>query len=127
MNAVQVCSLAEVIVTTGDVPSSHFSNKKSSNHQNTTIMTREEYLIKMQEYREQLQEECKKNREALDNLAINHKENIRMENEAYERMVREQRDAHTEIQYQVERKMHELKVQWAKEHPIEEVKVVNND
>lgn len=90
-------------------------------------MTREEYLNQMQSYREQLQSECKMNREALDKLADNHKENVRKENAEYERWVREQRDAHTEKQHEVERKMHELKVQWAKEHPIEEVKVVNND
>lgn len=88
-------------------------------------MTREEYLNQMQSYREELQEACKMNREALDKLAVNHKENVRKENDEYERMVREQRDAHTENQHTIERKMHELKVQWAKEHPIEEVKVVN--
>lgn len=88
-------------------------------------MTREWYLQKMQSYREQLQEECKMNREALDKLTTNHKENIRKENDEYDRMVREQRDAHTEKQYKVERLMHELKVQWAKEHPVEEVKVVD--
>lgn len=88
-------------------------------------MTREEYLNQMQSYREELQNECKLNREALEKLAVNHKENVRKENDEYERMVREQRDAHTEKQHIIERKMHELKVQWAKEHPIEEVKVVN--
>lgn len=87
-------------------------------------MTREEYLNQMQSYREELQNECKMNREALDKLADNHKENVRRENAEYERWVREQRDAHTENQHAVERKMHELKVQWAKEHPIEEVKLV---
>lgn len=90
-------------------------------------MTREEYLNQMQSYREELQNECKMNREALDKLADNHKENVRREQAEYERWVREQRDAHTENQHTIERKMHELKVQWAKEHPIEEVKVVNND
>jgi hypothetical protein len=38
-----------------------------------------------------------------------------------------QRDLHTHFQHEVERMMHELKVQWAKEHPIDEGKVVNND
>lgn len=90
-------------------------------------MTREEYLNQMQSYREELQNECKLNREALDKLAVNHKENVRKENDEYERMVREQRDAHTDKQHEVERKMHNLKVQWAKEHPVDEVKVVNND
>lgn len=88
-------------------------------------MTREEYLNQMQSYREELQNECKLNREALDKLEVNHKENVRKENDEYERMVREQRDAHTEKQHYIERKMHELKVQWAKEHPVEEVKIVD--
>ena len=88
------------------------------------MLTREWYLNKMQAYREELQNECKLNREALDKLAVNHKENVRKENDEYERMVREQRDAHTENQHTIERKMHELKVQWAIEHPIEEVKLV---
>ena len=91
------------------------------------MITREEYLNQMQSYREELQNECKLNREALDKLADNHKENVRREQAEYERWVREQRDAHTKKQHSVERKMHELKVQWAKEHPIDEVKVVNND
>ena len=88
-------------------------------------MTREEYLIKMQEYREQLQEECKKNREALDKLATDHETRLRAEQDLYRKLVNEVRDAHTKKQHVVERKMHELKVQWVKEHPIEEVKVVN--
>lgn len=87
-------------------------------------MTRQEYLEQMQAFREDLQNECKLNREALDKLEINHKENVRKENDEYERMVREQRDAHTEKQHAVERKMHELKVQWAIEHPLLETKVV---
>lgn len=90
-------------------------------------MTREEYLNQMQSYREELQNECKLNREALDKLAQEHKLRQREEQERYEFAVKQQRDAHTENQHAVERKMHELKVQLAKEHPVEEVKVVNND
>lgn len=90
-------------------------------------MTREEYLNQMQSYREELQNECKLNREALDKLAQEHKLRQREIQERHEKAVKWQRDEHTERQHEVERKMHELKVQWAKEHPIEEVKVVNND
>jgi hypothetical protein len=90
-------------------------------------MTREEYLNQMQEYREQLQWACKNNRVQLDTLAQEHKQKVRLEQDEYDRKVKEMRDAHTENQHTIERKMHELKVQWAKEHPIEEVKVVNND
>lgn len=87
-------------------------------------MTREEYLNQMQSYREELQNECKKNREALDTLAQNHKQVLREEQDRYEYAVKMQRDLHTHCQHEVERKMHELKVQWAKEHPVEEVRVV---
>ena len=91
------------------------------------MITREEYLNQMQSHREELQEACKKNREALDALVQNHKQVLREEQDRYEYAVKMQRDLHTHFQHEVERKMHELKVQWAKEHPIEEVKVVNND
>lgn len=90
-------------------------------------MTREEYLNQMQEYREQLQWACKNNRVQLDTIAQQHKQKVRIEQDEYDRKVKESRDAHTENQHNIERKMHELKVQWAKEHPVEEVKVVNND
>lgn len=90
-------------------------------------MTREEYLNQMQSYREELQDACKKNREALDRLATEHNARLRAEQDCYKKLVNEVRDAHTENQHIIERKMHELKVQWAKEHPVEEVKVVNND
>lgn len=91
------------------------------------MITREEYLNQMQSYREELQNECKKNREQLDKLAQEHKLRQREEQERYEKAVKWQRDEHTDRQYEVERKMHELKVLWEKEHPIKEVKVVNND
>lgn len=77
------------------------------------MITREEYLNQMQSYREELQNECKLNREALDKLAQEHKLRQRVELERYEFAVKQQRDAHTENQHRVERKMHELKVQWA--------------
>ena len=87
-------------------------------------MTREEYLIKQQELREELQQECKNNRVILDRLSKEHVERQRAEADLYSRLVNDQRDAHTEKQHEVEHRMHELKVQWAKEHPVEEVKVV---
>ena len=59
-----------------------------------------------------------------DNLAQEHKQKVRIEQDDYDRKVKEVRDAHTENQHRIEKKMHELKVQWAKEHPAEEVKVV---
>lgn len=90
------------------------------------MITREEYLNQMQSYREELQQACKNNREALDTLAQNHKQVLREEQDRYEYAVKMQRDLHTHFQHETERKMHELKVQWAKEHPVDEVKVVND-
>jgi phage-related protein len=90
-------------------------------------MTREEYLNQMQEYREELQANAKKVREALDKTEDIYKEQQKKLCEDYKRNLREIRDWKTENQHEVERKMHELKVQWAKEHPVDEVKVVNND
>ena len=90
-------------------------------------MTREEYLNQMQSYREELQDNAKRRREALDNLQDLYKQDLTILNEEKKAKERQIRDEHTENQYNIERKMHELKVQWAKEHPIEEVKVVNND
>ena len=58
-------------------------------------MNREEYLQKMQAFRETLQSECKSNREILDRLAKEHKERARAEADLYDKQVREQRDAHT--------------------------------
>ncbi len=87
-------------------------------------MKREEYLEQMQSYREELQAECKKKRETLDKLANEHMERVRVEADFYKKLVNEVRDAHTEKQHEVERKMHELKVQWAVERPIQEVTIV---
>lgn len=88
-------------------------------------MTREEYLNQIQSYREELQDNAKRRREALDNLSDQYKQDLTILNEEKKAKERQIRDEHTENQYTIERKMHELKVQWAKEHPIEEVKVVN--
>ena len=90
-------------------------------------MTREEYLNQMQSYREELQENAKRNREAFDQLEDEYRQKRQALFEEHEAKKRELKVKKTETQHNIERKMHELKVQWAKEHPIEEVKVVNND
>lgn len=87
-------------------------------------MNREQYLTKMQELREEQQTNAKKNREILDGLSKEHIEKQRIENDNYRVLVNNQRDKHTAMQHDVERRMNDLKLQWAKEHPIEEVKVV---
>ena len=98
---------------------------KSNNFQTFTIMiTREEYLSKMQEYRELLQSNAKRNREAFDALDDEYRQKKQKLFEEHEAKKRELRNKRTEAQHEIEHKMHELKVQWAKEHPIEEVKVV---
>lgn len=87
-------------------------------------MTREEYLNQMQSYREELQENAKRNREAFDKVEDEYRQKRQALFEEHEAKKRELKVKKTETQHEVERKMHELKVQWAKEHPIEEVKLV---
>ena len=88
-------------------------------------MNREQYLTKMQELREEQQSNAKKNREILDTLNKEHVEKQRIENDNYRVLVNSQRDKHTAMQHDVERRMNDLKLQWAKEHPIEEVKIID--
>lgn len=87
-------------------------------------MTREEYLQKMQQLREEQQNNAKKNRETLDKLSKEHIERLRNENDFYKEVVNKQRDEHTARQHDIERRMNGLKLEWAREHPIEEVKVI---
>ena len=87
-------------------------------------MTREEYLNQMQALREEQQENAKRNREAFDQLEDEYRRKRQLLFEEHEAKHRKLKHKKTETQHEVERKMHELKVQWAKEHPIEEVKVV---
>lgn len=87
-------------------------------------MNREEYLQKMQELREEQQNNAKKNREILDKLSREHIERQRNENDFYKEVVNKQRDEHTARQHDIERRMNDLKMEWAREHPIEEVKVI---
>ena len=87
-------------------------------------MTREEYLHKMQELREEQQDNAKKNREILDTMNKEHVENQRKENDRYREAVNRQRDEHTARQHDIERRMNDLKMEWARVHPIEEVKVI---
>ena len=74
-------------------------------------MTREEYLQKMQQLREEQQDNAKKNRETLDTLSKEH--------------VNNQRDEHTARQHDIERRMNDLKMEWYREHPILEVTTVD--
>lgn len=87
-------------------------------------MNREEYLQKMQHLREEQQGNAKKNREILDKLNKEHIERQRNENDFYKESVNKQRDEHTARQHDIERRMNDLKMEWAREHPIEEVKVI---
>lgn len=87
-------------------------------------MNREEYLQKMQQLREEQQGNAKKNRETLDKLSKEHIERQRNENDFYKEVVNKQRDEHTARQHDIERRMNDLKMEWAREHPIEEVKVI---
>lgn len=88
-------------------------------------MTREEYLNQMQALREELQENAKRNREAFDQLEDEYRQKTASVFEEHEAKKRELKQKKTGTQHYIERKMHELKVQFAKEHPIAEVKVVN--
>ncbi len=90
------------------------------------MITREEYLNQMQSYREEQQENAKRNLEAFDQLEDEYRQKRQALFEEHEAKKRELKHKKTETQHDVERKMHELKVQWAKEHPVEEVKVVND-
>ena len=87
-------------------------------------MTREEYLNQMQALREEQQETAKRNREAFDQLEDEYRSKRQLLFEEHEAKKRELKHKKTETQHEVERKMHELKVQWEKEHPMDEVKVV---
>ena len=87
-------------------------------------MNREEYLQKMQKLREEQQNNAKKNRETLDKLSKEHIERIRNENDFYKEVVNKQRDEHTARNHAIELRMNDLKIEWVREHPIEEVKVI---
>ena len=89
-------------------------------------MTRQEYLKKMQSYREQLQANAIQSRKDLDDLNDQYRQDLTNLNQEKRNKARLIRDQHTDAQNDIERKMHELKVQWAIEHPAEEVIVVNN-
>lgn len=89
------------------------------------MITREEYLNQMQALREEQQENAKRKREAFDQLEDEYRQKRQALFEEHEAKKRELKVKKNETQHIIERKMHELKVQWVKEHPIEEVKVVN--
>lgn len=87
-------------------------------------MTRQEYLNQMQSYREELQANARKKNEALDNLCDDYRKELTKLNEQKRNAKRSIRDKHTEAQYDIERKMNALKVQWAQEHPVNETRIV---
>ena len=91
------------------------------------MITREEYLEKMQSLREKQHENARQNRELFDKLEDEYRQKktqLFMEYEARRRQLKEKKSL---TQNHIEQQMHELKVQWAIGHPVEEVKVVNND
>ena len=92
-----------------------FKNERSK------TMNRTEYLQKMQSYREDLQVNAKINRQALDLIERQHVEKCRKENDEYKNLVAWQRENSVKNRLEIERKMHELKLQWAEEHPFVEV------
>jgi len=87
-------------------------------------MTRQEYLQKMQSFREDLQAAAKKQREELDTLNDEYRQKLTQLNEWKRTKERQLRDSHTEHQHDIEKQIHNLKVEWAKEHPVCEVKVM---
>ena len=88
------------------------------------MITREEYLNQMQSYREELQENARQNRENFDYLEDNYRKLKQQLFEEHEEKKRQYKKLKIDRQNEIEKKMHELKVQWAKEHPVEEVKVI---
>lgn len=87
-------------------------------------MTRQEYLEKMQSYREQLQANAIQSRKDLDDLNDQYRQDLTNLNQEKMNKARLIRDQHTDAQNDIERKMHELKVQWAQEHPYAETRIV---
>lgn len=88
-------------------------------------MTREQFLNQMQALREELQENAKRNREAFDQLEDEYRQKRQELFDEHEAKKRQYKKLKLDRQHEIEKKMHELKVQWAKEHPIEEVKIVD--
>lgn len=90
------------------------------------MLTREEYLNQMQSYREELHkqnEDCQKTRDFIEDWFRTERKKLQ---DGYEERIRDLREEKRKLNHEAERKMHELKVQWAKEHPYDEVKVVND-
>ena len=87
-------------------------------------MTRQEYLEQRQAYREDLQANSRQRNEALDSLNDQYRNELNELNKRKRDAERIVRYTHADNQHEIERKMHELKVQWAAEHPLLETKVV---
>lgn len=78
----------------------------------------------MQSLREEMHANAKKNREDLDELNDEFKQNLTILNEEKRAKERRLRDEHTERQHAIERKMNDLKLQWVQEHPFVESKII---
>lgn len=87
-------------------------------------MTRQEYLEKMQAYREELQANAKKKNEVLDRLNDQYRQDLTDLNQKKRNEERKIRDEHQSAQQDIERKMNALKMQWAQEHPVNEIRIV---
>ena len=94
-------------------------------------MTRDEYLLQMQQLREEQVKTAQQHRENLELMEEYHearkKEIIelqRAEDEDYRRKLKDMRRKRTDEQQDIERRMYELKAAWYREHPVQEIKLV---
>lgn len=87
-------------------------------------MDRQEYLKQMQTLREELQANARKRNEAMDSLCDQYRQDLTVLNEEKRAKERQIRDEHQSAQQDIERKMNALKMQWAQEHPVNEIRIV---
>ena len=83
-----------------------------------------QYLKQMQELREEQQQNALEQRLNLDTLNDEYRQAQQQLAEDHRNKVRDLRNAHTERQHDVERRMNELKMAWFEEHPYTEVQVM---
>ena len=98
-------------------------------------MNREEYLKQMQALREEQQQNARENRATvqamndefnneLSRMDIEYRQAKKKVTDEHRDKMREIRNANTERQHDVERRMNELKMAWFEEHPYTEVQVM---
>ena len=85
----------------------------------------------MQQLRDEQVATALKHREILDKLEEEHEaqkrtlaERQRFEDEDYRKQLKEERNRRTTEQHDIEQRMSQLKQEWAREHPYNEIKVV---